>query len=49
MKRRLAALAVCVVILGSFAAAQITPDRLARASNEPHNWLMYSGGYFSQR
>ena len=49
MKRRLAAVVACVVVLGSFAAAQVTPDRLVRASSEPHNWLTYSGGYFSQR
>ena len=29
--------------------AQVTPDRLLRAVNEPQNWLSYSGGYFSQR
>ena len=29
--------------------AQVTFDRLVRASQEPHNWLSYSGGYFSQR
>ena len=29
--------------------AQVSFDRLVRASQEPHNWLSYSGGYFSQR
>ncbi len=29
--------------------AQVTFDRLVRAAEEPHNWLSYSGGYFSQR
>ena len=29
--------------------AQVTFDRLVRAAQEPHNWLSYSGGYFSQR
>ena len=29
--------------------AQVTPDRLLRAAEEPQNWLTYSGGYFSQR
>lgn len=29
--------------------AQVTSDRLLRASSEPQNWLTYSGGYFSQR
>jgi hypothetical protein len=31
------------------AHAQVTPDQLVRAVEEPHNWLMYSGGYASQR
>ena len=29
--------------------AQVTPDRLLRAADEPQNWLTYSGGYASQR
>jgi alcohol dehydrogenase (cytochrome c) len=29
--------------------AQVTPDRLLRAANEPQNWLTYSGGYSSHR
>jgi len=29
--------------------AQVTPDRLVHASDEPQNWLTYSGGYASQR
>src|SRR5687767_7356896 len=29
--------------------AQVSFDRLLRAAQEPHNWLMYSGGYYSQR
>ena len=29
--------------------AQVSFDRLVRAVQEPHNWLSYSGGYFSQR
>src|SRR5688572_27147982 len=28
---------------------QVTFDRLLRAADEPHNWLTYSGSYFSQR
>ena len=51
---------VRVFVLRAFAAswlalfavslnAQVTFDRLVRASQEPHNWLSYSGGYFSQR
>src|SRR5947209_2469778 len=29
--------------------AQVTSDRLLRASQEPQNWLTYSGGYASLR
>ena len=29
--------------------AQVSPDRLLRAADEPQNWLTYSGGYASQR
>ena len=29
--------------------AQVTPDRLLHASDEPQNWLTYSGSYASQR
>jgi alcohol dehydrogenase (cytochrome c) len=29
--------------------AQVTLDRLLNAAKEPHNWLMYSGGYASHR
>jgi alcohol dehydrogenase (cytochrome c) len=29
--------------------AQVGPDRLLRAAEEPQNWLTYSGGYASQR
>src|SRR5687767_6257625 len=40
---------VFVFLLGTFVSAQVTPDRLVRAADEAQNWLMYSGGYFSQR
>jgi alcohol dehydrogenase (cytochrome c) len=30
-------------------AAQVTPERLLRAANEPQNWLTYSGDYTGQR
>ena len=30
-------------------AAQVSSERLLRASDEPTNWLTYSGTYFSQR
>ncbi len=29
--------------------AQVTPERLIHANDEPQNWLTYSGGYASQR
>ena len=29
--------------------AQVTFERLLRASQEPQNWLTYSGGYSSHR
>ncbi|HZR24175.1 MAG TPA: PQQ-dependent dehydrogenase, methanol/ethanol family [Vicinamibacterales bacterium] len=29
--------------------AQVTPDRLQNAAREAKNWLLYSGGYFSNR
>src|SRR5690242_6650858 len=42
-----------IVMLLAFACwrmdAQVTFDRILRASNEPQNWLSYSGGYYSQR
>ena len=42
--------AFVVAMLGVVSmSAQVTFDRLVRASQEPHNWLSYSGGYFSQR
>jgi len=37
-----------LVALGSV-RAQITSDRLLHAPEEARNWLMYSGGYMSQR
>src|SRR5687767_15493357 len=40
---------LALVVVGSPAHPQVTPERLARAAQEPHNWLTYSGGYFSQR
>ena len=45
------ALLVIVAVAGALATleAQVTPNRLLRAVDEPHNWLTYSGGYDSQR
>jgi len=42
-------LGVLFVAYGSAARAQVTPDRLLRAAEEPQNWLTYSGTYASQR
>ena len=43
-------LAILVAGVQSLALdAQVTPDRLVRAADEPQNWLTYSGGYASQR
>ena len=39
----------CVFAAAAAPRAQVTFDRLVRAAQEPHNWLSYSGGYFSQR
>lgn len=39
-----------LALLGSpHLLAQVTPDRILRASAEPHNWLTYGGTYASQR
>jgi alcohol dehydrogenase (cytochrome c) len=50
MARR--AVLAALLILGTQALsldAQVTPDRLLRAAEEPQNWLTHSGGYASQR
>ena len=49
MKNRFTVISSFVLMLGTFVGAQVTPQRLARAADEAQNWLMYSGGYFSQR
>ena len=40
-----------VAVTGAVLLAQqpVTFDRILRADREPHNWLTYSGGVFSQR
>ena len=38
-----------VALLSFRAHGQVTADRLTAAAKEPQNWLMYSGGYMSQR
>jgi alcohol dehydrogenase (cytochrome c) len=49
VKKHLGVSAVVIMLLSSLVGAQVTPQRLTRAAEEPQNWLMYSGGYFSQR
>jgi alcohol dehydrogenase (cytochrome c) len=43
--------ALVAVVAGAALRAQqpVTFDRILRADREPHNWLTYSGGVFSQR
>ena len=50
MTRTKFVVALSALLLASYAVhAQVTPERLARAAQEPQNWLSYSGGYMSQR
>jgi len=51
MTRRLtASLALLLAAVASYSVhAQVTSDRLVNAAKEPRNWLIYSGGYFSNR
>src|SRR5687767_14332283 len=37
------------LVAGAAGEAQVTSERMVRAAQEPQNWLMYSGGYMSQR
>src|SRR5208337_4580389 len=45
--------AILLLLLSSLATcslcAQVTAERLVRSSEEPQNWLTYSGNYASQR
>ena len=41
--------AILVSLVLPVVRAQVSNDRLLRAAAEPHNWLMYSGTYASQR
>src|SRR5262245_31068978 len=45
----LSSAAFTLIALSMALDAQVTPDRLLRAAQEPQNWLTYSGGYASQR
>jgi alcohol dehydrogenase (cytochrome c) len=42
-------IALAVLAAAAPASGQVTADRVRRASEEPHNWLTYSGTYASQR
>jgi len=42
-------LALALLVVAAPASAQVSADRLRRASDEPQNWLTYSGTYASQR
>src|SRR3954470_13421034 len=44
-----ATLAAVLLLLTWRVSAQVGYDRLLKAAAEPHNWLMYSGTFFSQR
>jgi len=48
-RRKSIAVAFSIVAASYAVHAQVTPERLVRAAQEPHNWLTYSGGFFSQR
>jgi alcohol dehydrogenase (cytochrome c) len=48
-KRFACSIAALAAVAPALVGAQVTPDRLVRASAEPHNWLTYSGSYMSQR
>jgi alcohol dehydrogenase (cytochrome c) len=50
INRSALSLSLILALVGGIAAeAQVTAERLTRAAQEPQNWLMYSGGYLSQR
>ena len=46
---RLLCTGVVVGLVSGSLSAQVSSDRLNDATDEPQNWLTYSGGYFSQR
>jgi len=48
-RKRFVVLAVLLLSSMSILYAQVSVDRLLRASEEPQNWLTYSGTYASQR
>jgi alcohol dehydrogenase (cytochrome c) len=49
-RRSIACLALLLAATTSYVVhAQVTSDRLVNAAKESRNWLIYSGGYFSNR
>ena len=46
---RILATWLTVVLLGNAAHAQVTFERLLDSSNEPQNWMTYSGDYLGRR
>src|SRR5256714_8741131 len=42
-------LAVLLLLTTVGLSAQVSNQRLLRATDEPHNWMTYSGSYMSQR
>jgi len=46
---RIPVVLLLLLLLTLAAGAQVTSDRLLRASREPQNWLTHSGSYMSQR
>ena len=46
---RRAVFLLVLLLVASSARAQVSSNRLLRASDEPQNWLTYSGSYLSQR
>src|SRR5256712_12490048 len=48
-KRRILPALVLLSLAIPILRAQVSNERLRRAAEEPHNWMMYSGTYMSQR
>ena len=44
-----ALIAMFLLLAPPVAGAQVTSERIVKATDEPQNWLTYSGGYSSQR
>src|SRR5580765_2608856 len=49
MRRRVWIVGLALAAAGLRLQAQVTSDQLLNAAKDPRNWLIYSGGYFSQR